>query len=79
MLGRVNIMRIENVDWQLTSRCNRMCPYCFGPTDINDETTIVIRTPRCWTTMVVFVFALQIAAFSSRTFLIQLDTGFQTP
>ena len=40
------------------------------------ETTIVIRTPRCWTTMVVFVFALQIAAFSSRTFLIQLDTRF---
>ena len=31
------------------------------------ETTIVIRTPVCWTTMVVFVFALQIAAFSSRT------------
>lgn len=29
-------MRIENVDWQLTSRCNRMCPYCFGPADIND-------------------------------------------
>ena len=43
------------------------------------ETTIVIRTPRCWTTMVVFVFALQMAAFSSRTFLIQLDTDFQTP
>ena len=43
------------------------------------ETTIVIRTPRCWTTMVVFVFALQIAAFSSRTFLIQLDIVFQTP
>lgn len=40
------------------------------------ETTIVIQTPRCWTTMVVFVFALQIAAFSSRTFLIQLDTGY---
>jgi len=29
--------------------------------------------------MVVFVFALQMAAFSSRTFLIQLDTDFQTP
>lgn len=29
-------MRIENVDWQLTSCCNRMCPYCFGPSDIND-------------------------------------------
>ncbi len=43
------------------------------------ETTIVIRTPRCWTTMVVFVFALQIAAFSSRTFFVQLDTRFQAP
>lgn len=29
-------MRIENVDWQITSRCNRRCPYCFGPTGIND-------------------------------------------
>jgi len=29
-------MRIENVDWQLTSQCNRMCPYCFGPDDTND-------------------------------------------
>ena len=29
--------------------------------------------------MVVFVFALQIAAFSSRAFLIQLDTDFPTP
>lgn len=36
LFGGVNIMRIENVDWQLTSRCNRMCPYCFGPADIND-------------------------------------------
>ena len=29
--------------------------------------------------MVVFVFALQIAAFSSRAFLVQLDTDFPTP
>lgn len=29
-------MRIENVDWQITSRCNRMCPYCFGPNGFND-------------------------------------------
>ncbi len=29
-------MRIENVDWQITSRCNRMCPYCFGPAGVND-------------------------------------------
>lgn len=29
-------MIIENVDWQLTSKCNRKCPYCFGPADIDD-------------------------------------------
>ena len=29
-------MRIENVDWQITSHCNRTCPYCFGPAGIND-------------------------------------------
>lgn len=25
---------IENVDWQVTSLCNRCCPYCFGPKGI---------------------------------------------
>lgn len=29
-------MYIENVDWQITSCCNRMCPYCFGPESIED-------------------------------------------
>lgn len=29
-------MQIENVDWQLTSHCNRMCPYCYGPANFND-------------------------------------------
>lgn len=29
-------MRIENIDWQITSRCNRMCPYCFGPTNMEE-------------------------------------------
>ena len=38
------------------------------------ETTIVIRTPKGWNTMVVLFFALQLAAFSSRTLFIQLDT-----
>ena len=25
-------MVIENVDWQITSICNRKCAYCYGPT-----------------------------------------------
>ena len=29
-------MNIENVDWQITSNCNRMCPYCFGPSGVAD-------------------------------------------
>lgn len=33
-------MIIENVDWQITSRCNRNCPYCFGPLNI-DEISLV--------------------------------------
>ena len=24
-------MLIENIDWQITSKCNRTCKYCFGP------------------------------------------------
>lgn len=29
-----NKMIIENVDWQITSFCNRNCKYCFGPSHI---------------------------------------------
>lgn len=29
-------MKIENVDWQITSLCNRKCNYCFGPTKNRD-------------------------------------------
>lgn len=29
-------MSIENVDWQITSCCNRVCPYCFGPSGVED-------------------------------------------
>lgn len=33
-------MVIENVDWQITARCNRNCPYCFGPLNI-DEISLI--------------------------------------
>lgn len=29
-------MNIENVDWQITSRCNRSCGYCYGPSKGDD-------------------------------------------
>ena len=25
---------LSNVDWQITSLCNRNCSYCFGPKNI---------------------------------------------
>lgn len=31
-------MKIENVDWQLTSFCNRNCKYCFGPPHMSELT-----------------------------------------
>ena len=31
---------IENIDWQITSKCNRKCNYCFGPI----EETVFSRT-----------------------------------
>lgn len=30
------MIKIEVVDWQITSSCNRCCPYCFGPKNIPD-------------------------------------------
>ena len=33
------MMIIENVDWQITSMCNRKCAYCYGPT-YHDELSI---------------------------------------
>lgn len=30
------IYMIENIDWQVTSCCNRMCDYCFGPSEENE-------------------------------------------
>ncbi len=27
--------QLVNVDWQITSMCNRKCPYCFGPKGID--------------------------------------------
>jgi len=29
-------MNIENVDWQIISKCNRSCPYCYGPLSIDE-------------------------------------------
>ena len=29
-------MIIENVDWQISSRCNRNCSYCYGPKKENE-------------------------------------------
>lgn len=29
-------MIVENIDWQITSYCNRTCPYCFGPNHYNN-------------------------------------------
>lgn len=31
-----SLMNIENVDWQITSFCNRSCYYCFGPNKSSD-------------------------------------------
>lgn len=45
---------------------------------IRIETTIVIRTPMCWTTMVVFIFTLQIGDFSNHAIFIRLDTQFKS-